>query len=62
MSCVNLPQSSSEIWEKFMSFEASVGDLSSLLKVEQRRAAAMRSQVARKQGVPPAHPHLSYSP
>lgn len=31
-----------EIWEKFMDFESSVGDLSGLTKVEKRRAVAMK--------------------
>ncbi|CAI9734176.1 cleavage stimulation factor subunit 3-like [Octopus vulgaris] len=34
------PERSSEIWSRFLSFESEVGDLSSILKVEKRRAAA----------------------
>ncbi len=36
---------SSEIWEKFVEFEANVGDLSSLVKVEKRRTATIKSEV-----------------
>ena len=32
-----------EVWDRFVEFESSVGDLASLLKVEKRRAAAMRA-------------------
>lgn len=32
-----------EVWEKYVEFESNVGDLASLLKVEKRRAAAMRA-------------------
>ena len=32
-----------EIWERFIEFEANMGDLASLLKVEKRRAAALRA-------------------
>ena len=36
---------SREIWEKFTAFEASVGELSSVMKVERRRAAALKALV-----------------
>ena len=31
----------SDVWNKFLEFESSVGDLSSILKVEKRRAAVI---------------------
>ena len=49
---VNPPTSCSDhfficsvIWEKFVEFEAGVGDLASLLKVERRRAATIKPEV-----------------
>jgi cleavage stimulation factor subunit 3 len=36
---------SSKLWEKFTSFESTVGDIASLLKVERRRSAVLRLQV-----------------
>ncbi|XP_064490288.1 cleavage stimulation factor subunit 3-like isoform X2 [Ornithodoros turicata] len=35
------PEKSLEIWNKFLEFESNIGDLSSILKVEKRRAAAI---------------------
>ena len=35
-------ESTQEIWEKFMDFESSVGDLTGLIKVEKRRGVAMK--------------------
>ena len=35
----------SEVWEKFVDFESSVGDLASLIKVEKRRAATIKTEV-----------------
>ena len=42
----------SEIWEKFVEFEAGVGDLPSLLKVERRRAAALKGEVSHTPAAP----------
>ncbi|CAG5134130.1 unnamed protein product [Candidula unifasciata] len=36
-----LPEKSTDIWSKFLSFESQVGDLVSLVKVEKRRTAAI---------------------
>ncbi|KAL1487033.1 hypothetical protein MTO96_008338 [Rhipicephalus appendiculatus] len=35
------PEKSVEIWNRFLEFESNIGDLSSILKVEKRRAAAI---------------------
>lgn len=32
-----------EVWDRYVEFESNVGDLASLLKVEKKRAAAMRA-------------------
>ena len=32
-----------EVWDKYVEFESNVGDLASLLKVEKKRAAAMKA-------------------
>ena len=42
---IQLFLSCSEIWEKFVEFESSVGDLVSLIKVERRRAATVKNEV-----------------
>ena len=42
---LSLALSCSEIWEKFVEFESSVGDLVSLIKVERRRAATVKNEV-----------------
>lgn len=44
-SLTNLSLHCSKIWEKFVEFEAGVGDLASLLKVERRRAATIKPEV-----------------
>ena len=36
---------SSDIWEKFVEFESTVGDLSSIVNVEKRRAAVIKTEV-----------------
>lgn len=41
----NLSLHCSKIWEKFVEFEAGVGDLASLLKVERRRATTIKPEV-----------------
>nr|XP_032813917.1 cleavage stimulation factor subunit 3 [Petromyzon marinus] len=38
------PEKSSEIWARFLSFESSIGDLASILKVEKRRFTAFREE------------------
>ncbi|XP_065896661.1 cleavage stimulation factor subunit 3-like [Dysidea avara] len=38
-------ESTQEIWEKFMDFESSVGDLTGLIKVEKRRGVAMKDEL-----------------
>lgn len=35
----------SKLWQQFMSFESTVGDLSSVLKVEKRRGTILKLQV-----------------
>ncbi len=35
----------SEIWEKFVEFESTVGDLASVMNVEKRRTAALKNDV-----------------
>ncbi len=39
------PHAHSEIWEKFVEFESSVGDLASVISVEKRRTAALKNDV-----------------
>uniref|UniRef100_A0A0B7AJR0 Suppressor of forked domain-containing protein n=2 Tax=Arion vulgaris TaxID=1028688 RepID=A0A0B7AJR0_9EUPU len=36
-----LPEKSTDIWSKFLSFESQVGDLASIIKVEKRRSSAI---------------------
>ena len=36
----------SEIWNKFLEFEANVGDMASIVKVEKRRAQALEKVIA----------------
>ena len=38
------PEKSLEIWTRFLSFESAVGDLSSLVKIEKRRAKVLESK------------------
>ena len=38
-------QSINRIWDKFVEFESFVGDLTSVLKVEKRKAAALKAEV-----------------
>lgn len=35
----------SDIWDRFVEFESFVGDLTSVLKVEKRKAAALKTEV-----------------
>ena len=46
-----------DIWEKFVEFEANVGDLASLLKVEKRRATALRADTCQ---VRPYYPPFEF--
>ena len=38
------PEKSLEIWTRFLSFESAVGDLSSTVKIEKRRAKVIESK------------------
>lgn len=40
---------SSEIWDRYLEFESHVGDLSSILKVDQRRREALKEQYGEMQ-------------
>ncbi|XP_064401775.1 cleavage stimulation factor subunit 3-like [Halichondria panicea] len=41
------PDKTSEIWEKFVEFESTVGDLASVINVEKRRTAALKNDDVR---------------
>ncbi|KHN81350.1 Cleavage stimulation factor subunit 3 [Toxocara canis] len=43
------PEKSLEIWDRYLEFESEVGDLSSILKVDQRRREALKEQYGEMQ-------------
>jgi len=40
-----------DIWDKYLEFESQVGDLSSILKVDQRRRDAVKEQFGDRQAL-----------
>ena len=40
------PEQQTDIWNKFIEFEANLGDMASIIKVEKRRAAALEKSMA----------------
>jgi cleavage stimulation factor subunit 3 len=45
------PESSVDIWNRFLEFESNIGDLVSIVKVEKRRQAVLEKVCANKNNI-----------